>query len=95
MAFDQDDQHRDKRALNRGYSDGMTRAFEIVLTPAIFAGFGWLLDRWLGLFPILTIVFLVFGVVGIFTKLYLGYEAEMLVHEDERRARSAQRKAAA
>ena len=79
--------------LNRGYSDGMTRAFELVLTPAILAGFGWLLDRWLDLFPVLTITFAVLGVVGTFVKIYLGYEAEMQVHEAERKARTDARKA--
>lgn len=95
MAFDQTDLNRDNRALNRGYSDGMTRAFEIVLTPAVIGGFGWVLDRWLGIFPVLTIGFGALGVVGIFAKMYFGYEAEMKVHEADRKARVAARRTVA
>ncbi len=35
---------RAKQQLNRGYSDGLARGIEIVLTPLIFGGIGWLLD---------------------------------------------------
>lgn len=88
MAFDPVDGHSDKRAMHRGYSDGMTRAFELVLTPAILGAFGWGLDSWLGFFPILTIVFTVLGVVGVFVKMWLGYEAEMRGHDERFRART-------
>jgi F0F1-type ATP synthase assembly protein I len=72
---------RAKQQLNRGYSDGLARGFELVITPMIFGGIGWLLDSWLGTGPILAIAFGVFGVVGIFAKLKLGYDRDMAVAE--------------
>lgn len=72
---------RAKQQLNRGYSDGMSRGIEIVATPLVFGVIGWLLDNWLGTGPILAIGFGVFGVVGIFAKLKLGYDQQMLEAE--------------
>ena len=40
------------RALEAA-EDGVVAAFELVLTPALFAFFGYLLDKWLGTGPIL------------------------------------------
>jgi hypothetical protein len=68
---------RAKQQLNRGYSDGMARGMEIVLTPLLMGGFGRLLDGWLGLVPILTLTFGILGIVGIFIKLKLGYDRQM------------------
>lgn len=68
---------RAKQQLNRGYSDGMARGMEIVLTPLAFGAIGWLLDRWLGTGHVLAIALGVFGVVGIFVKLKLGYDKQM------------------
>lgn len=68
---------RAKQQLNKGYSDGMARGMEIVLTPLLMGGLGWLLDRWIGISPILTLTFGVLGVVGIFVKLKLGYDRQM------------------
>lgn len=72
-----------RRQLNRGYDDGMTRALEIVLTPLVLGGIGFALDAWLGTRPVLTIAFGVLGVVGIFVKMWLGYDREMRAHEAE------------
>jgi len=67
---------RAKQQLNRGYSDGMARGFEIVLTPLIMGGLGVLLDSWFGTGHLLALVFFVLGVVGIFTKLKVGYDRQ-------------------
>jgi hypothetical protein len=72
-----------RRQLNRGYDDGMTRALEIVLTPLFLGGIGFALDAWLGTRPVLTITLGVLGVVGIFVKMWLGYDREMRAHEAE------------
>lgn len=71
----------DKRALNRGFGDGMSRAFELVVTPALFAGIGFLADRALGTGPWLLVAFAAFGVVGTFLRAWYGYDAEMRTHE--------------
>lgn len=66
-----------KQQLNRGYSDGMARGMELVLTPLVLGAIGWLLDGWLGTGHVLAVTFGVFGVVGIFVKMKLGYDRQM------------------
>jgi F0F1-type ATP synthase assembly protein I len=68
---------RARQQLNRGYNDGLARGTEIVATPLLFGGIGWLLDSWLGTDPFLAIGLGVFGVVVIFVKLKLGYDQQM------------------
>ncbi len=60
-----------------GADDGVTAAFEMVLTPALFAVFGWLLDRWLGTTPLF--IFVLAGVVGAYEvwKLWFNYTERM------------------
>jgi hypothetical protein len=70
-----------KRQLNLGYSDGLSRALEIVLTPVIFGFLGGLLDAWLGTRPAFTIAFAVFAVAGLFVKLWIRYDHDMRAHE--------------
>lgn len=72
---------RVKQQLNRGYSDGLARGIEVVLTPLLFGALGWLLDGWLGTDPFLAIILGTFGVIGIFAKLKLGYDRAMHVEE--------------
>ncbi|MGE0880619.1 MAG: AtpZ/AtpI family protein [Acidimicrobiia bacterium] len=72
---------REKRELNRGFGDSMARASELALTSALFAGLGYLLDRWIGIFPVLTIVLFLFAVAGQFVKMWYAYDAEMRAHE--------------
>lgn len=68
---------RARQQLNRGYSDGLARGTELVLTPLLFGVIGWALDGWLGTGPVLAIVLGTFGVVGTFVKLKLGYDRQM------------------
>jgi len=67
--------------LYNGAGEGMSRAFELALTPAIIGGFGYLLDRWLGLVPVLTIVFFLVAMVGLVARLWYAYDAQMKLHE--------------
>jgi F0F1-type ATP synthase assembly protein I len=69
--------HSRNRDLYNGFGDGLARAFELALTPALFGGLGWLLDHWLGLAPLLTIVLFLFGVAGTSYMAWFRYEAEM------------------
>lgn len=73
----------DRRALNRGFGDALSRAFELAVTPTIFGGFGWLLDRWLGTAPVLMLVLFLFTAVYLMWKLLTGYDAAMRAQEDE------------
>ena len=72
-----------QRQINRGYDDGLARAIEFVLTPLVLGAIGFGLDGWLGTRPLFTIGLGVLGVVGIFVKMWLGYDREMRSHEAE------------
>ena len=67
--------------LYQGYGDGMSRAFEFAMTPAIFCGLGYLADRWLGIVPVLSIVFFLVAVAGMFAKTWYTYEARMRLED--------------
>ena len=71
----------DRRDLYNGFGDALSRAVELVLTPAVFGFLGWLLDGWIGTTPLFTIglFFLVFLYVA--WKLWSGYEVAMRAHE--------------
>ena len=71
----------DDQELYNGAGEGMSRAFELALTPAIIGGFGYLLDRWLGLLPVLTIVFFLVAMAGLMARMYFAYDAQMKVHD--------------
>ena len=67
----------ERHEVQNGFGDGLAKAFELVLTPAILglAGFG--LDRWLGLTPLLTILFTVWALGAVVYMTWFRYEAEM------------------
>ena len=67
--------------LYNGAGEGMSRAFELALTPAIIGGLGYLLDRWLGLLPVFTIVFFLVAMGGLVARMYYSYDAQMKDHE--------------
>lgn len=70
-----------RRKINKGFSDGFTRAVEIVVTPALLGVLGAAVDSWLGTRPAFTLALAVFGVAGIVAKLWLGYDREMKLEE--------------
>jgi F0F1-type ATP synthase assembly protein I len=75
---------RDRRELNRGFGDGLSRAFELTLTPMVVALIGLGIDRWLGTLPIFTIVFAFWG-LGVTTyTAWLRYDNDMRRYEGER-----------
>lgn len=81
--------------LYNGAGEGMSRAMELALTPAIIGGLGYLLDRWLGLMPVLTIVFFLVAMVGLVARLWYSYDAQMKLHEQAGPWAQATREAAA
>ena len=70
-----------RRKINKGFSDGFTRAVEIVVTPVLLGFLGAGVDGWLGTRPAFTLAFATFGVCGIVVKLWLGYDREMKAEE--------------
>jgi F0F1-type ATP synthase assembly protein I len=71
----------DKRDLYNGFGDGLALAFEFAVTPAIFGGLGYLLDRAVGTLPVFTIIFSLFCLVGMFVKIWYSYDASMREQE--------------
>jgi hypothetical protein len=67
--------------LYNGAGEGLSRAFELAVTPAIIGGFGYVLDRWLGIMPVLTIVFFLIAVFGVAARMYYAYDAKMKEHD--------------
>lgn len=70
-------------AGGNGSEDGLAKAIEIVVTPAIFAAVGYGLDRWWGTGPWLA---LSFGMVAFILKLlveWYRYAERMQIHEEE------------
>lgn len=67
----------DKRAMNNGFGDGMSRAFELAITPLVFGALGYLLDRAIGTSPVFAVAFATFAVIGMFVRVWFGYDLEM------------------
>lgn len=72
---------RERQDLNNGFGNAMSRAFELAATPAVFAGIGWLVDRWIGTLPLFTLVLLFFGIAGTGYMTWFRYDREMRAHE--------------
>ena len=69
-----------------GNTDTLGRGMDTALTLLVFLGIGALIDRWLGVFPLFTIVLVVLAAVGTFIRMKFVYDAEMERHEAELRA---------
>jgi F0F1-type ATP synthase assembly protein I len=68
---------RERRELDNGIGDAFSRAFELVLTPAVFGFFGYLLDGRLGTRPLFMFVFFVFVLGYILWKQFVLYSKAM------------------
>lgn len=71
----------DKRELYKGLDDGYTHAIELVATPLVAGGIGYLIDHLAGTMPAFTIALIVAAVVASFVKMYYAYDAEMKAHD--------------
>ncbi len=70
-----------------------TGSYELVVAAFAAAALGFWIDTVLGIRPILTLIFAVFGFVGAGYSIYLRYQAQMAVAEADRTARRAAPKA--
>ncbi len=70
------------REVNNGFGDGLAAAFEMVVTPIIFAFFGYLLDRWLGLHLVFALIFGLLTFAYMMYKLVSRYSADMARHDE-------------
>ncbi|MGI9606599.1 MAG: AtpZ/AtpI family protein [Acidimicrobiales bacterium] len=75
--------------------DALAAAFELVATPALFAFFGWMIDRWLGTAPLFILILTIFTAGYSIWRLFNQYETEMQAHEAARRERRSHANGAA
>ena len=61
--------------------DGLARGMELVLTPTLLGVLGFLADRYLGILPVLTIAFALFGMIGMGVRSYYRYDVQMKSQE--------------
>jgi len=76
------------RALDQSAqgSDSLGRGMDLALTVLVFLVVGWLLDSWLGLFPLFTISLVLFSSIGSFVRMKYVYDAAMERLEADRAA---------
>ena len=77
---------RADRTPASGSDDNLGRGMDVALTMLAFLGLGWLIDAWLGLFPVFTIGLVVFAAIGSFIRLKYVYDATMERLEADRAA---------
>jgi F0F1-type ATP synthase assembly protein I len=80
---------REQRHLYNGFGNALSRGFELVVTPLVFALLGWFLDRWLGTAPLLAVALGAFGFAGVCVRSYLRYTLAMTEHDAELPSRRA------
>jgi ATP synthase protein I len=69
--------------------DSLGHGLDAVIVLLLFAGGGFLVDRWLETVPVFTIVLFLLGSVGLFAKFKYRYEQRMDEHEAARLAKLA------
>lgn len=72
----------DRRELNNGFGNALSKAVELVVTPLIFAFLGHLLDLWLNTGMVFALGLGVFTLGYVSWKFYMGYDAKMRAEED-------------
>ena len=72
-----------KRQSYQGLGDGMSRAIELAITPAIFGGLGYLLDQKFNTQPTFMIVLVVLTLTGMFVRNWAAYKIKMQELEAE------------
>ncbi|MBI2170249.1 MAG: AtpZ/AtpI family protein [Actinobacteria bacterium] len=70
MEFDE------RRAIWKGFGDGLSQAFEMAVVPVLFALVGLVIDDRLGLTPVVTVTLAMVGLIGVFARAYYWYQAE-------------------
>ena len=76
------DRFGQRRALYNRSGDALTFAVELAVIPVAFGLFGLWLDGRFGTRPVLFLVFVALAVIGLATRAYYGYIAEMEREEE-------------
>jgi hypothetical protein len=77
----------DQARAGASSDDSLGRGMDVALTMLAFLGLGWMIDRWLELFPVFTISLVLFAAIGSFVRMKYVYDAAMERHEAERAAK--------
>ena len=72
-------------AVERGSDDTLGRGMDLALTVLVFLAIGYVIDQWLGLFPLFTITLVVLAAVGAGVRMKYVYDATMERHEEQLR----------
>lgn len=72
-----------KRDLNNGLGDSLARAFELVVTPLVFAVIGYFIDRWLNTRPIFMLGLGIWTFAYVVWRAFGEYSHKMEVHEQK------------
>ena len=72
-----------KRELNRGFSDALTVAVDLAVTPTLMALLGWWIDDRLGSFPAVFLFLFAFSFCYVAWKQYRRYQDRMV--EEQRK----------
>jgi F0F1-type ATP synthase assembly protein I len=72
----------ERRSLNNAFGEALAYAFEFAVTPVLFAGLGWLLDRWLGTEPVFIVVLAAFGFIGVCIRTAYRYKDKVELEEE-------------
>jgi Putative F0F1-ATPase subunit Ca2+/Mg2+ transporter len=72
----------ERRALNNGFGEALSQAFEFAVTPILFALFGLWLDSRLGSGHLWVVVLSVLGITGVCIKTIYRYKAKVEREEE-------------
>jgi hypothetical protein len=67
----------ERRELHNGFGNALATAFELAFTPALFAFFGFQIDRWLGTTPVFLVSLFVFVTAYMMWKQFGSYSERM------------------
>ena len=73
----------DRREIYNGFGETLAKAFEMVVTPGIFGGLGWLLDRATGTTPLFTLLFFLVAFSYIAWRMWFEYDQRMRAMEEK------------
>jgi Flp pilus assembly protein TadB len=76
-----DDERDERGRLWSGLGNALNQAFEYAVISFLFGLAGYGLDKWTGLLPLFTIVFVVVAFVGLFARMWYSYDAAMKAEE--------------
>ena len=83
----------ERRDLNNGFGNALSKAVELVVTPLIFAFLGHLLDLWLGTSPVFALFLGLFTLGSVSWRMFSGYSEKMQAEEDRVLRRNRERPA--